>query len=209
MLTGHEVIIKRNLYYRSFYRVNILIMIALIIGLVINTHIHSVFSQEKARPEYFLTDKTGKIIKDVPVSNPMYPNDQVEQWTQESLEQILNINYVNFARDLKRSSVLFTPLGHRQYLSTLVQSKNIEAIKAKKYTVVSEFVEPMKVARRIQSGGRALWLLEGKVRLYYLNSENIVSSSPMFQDLNLSVVVTRQSFYLYDNGIAIAIIIGT
>ena len=214
MLTGHEVIIKRNLYYRGFYRVNILIMFALLIGLAVNLKIYSVFSQEKSSPEYFLTDKTGSIIKDVPLSEPIYPNDQVAQWTEESLEQIMNINYVNFIRDLKKSSVLFTPLGHRQYLSTLSRSKNIAAIRENKYTVVTDFIEPMRVVKMIQnrsssdSESKVLWLLEGKARLYYLNSENISSSSPMFQDLDLSVVVTRQSFHLYENGIAIAIIIG-
>ena len=212
MLTGHEVIIKRNIYFRNFYRANIIILFMLVFGLCLNFYIYLIFSKEKASPEYFLTNASGRIIRDAPLSVPIYPDDDLAQWTQNSLEEIFNINYVSFANTLKKTAQYFTPLGYRQYLGTLKQSKNVLAIQSNKYIVVTSFLEPMRVVKKIQSPGsskkdtRQLWVLEGKARLHYVNSENI--AEPMYQDINLSVVVTRQSFYLYENGIAIAIIIG-
>lgn len=213
MLTGHEVIIKRNIYYRSFYRINILIFFSLLIGLSVNAYIYTIFAKEKASPAYFFTDKSGRLIRDVPLTNPVYADKDVELWTQESLEKIFNINYVNFISDLKGSASLFSPQGFRQYIKTLSQSKNLEAIRANRYTVITTFLEPMKVKRKLVGNNgsedgkkRQMWLLEGKVRMLYVNSNNL--TKPLSQDVIVSVVVARESFYLYEKGISIGIIIG-
>ena len=88
-----------------------------------------------------------------------------------------------------------------------MQSKNIEAVKANKYTVISSFLEPMSVKKKMLSKNKThMWVLEGKVRLLYVNSENL--TKPFYQDVVMNVLVYRESFYLYEKGISIGIIIG-
>lgn len=210
MLTGHQIIVKRNIFYRKFHRVNVVIFFILLFGIGVNLYVYRVFSKDKLSPAYFLTDKSGVYINDIPLDQTIYSDEDVAQWTQNSLEKVFSINYVNYRHQLVSASELFTPTGFRQYIGTLSASNNIEAVLANKYTVVSSFLESMTVQRRVLRGQgdeqRVLWVLQGKVRHYYLNALNL--EEPFSQDLELFVIVARESFRTYENGVGIAVIIG-
>ena len=122
----------------------------------------------------------------------------------------MRLNFKDYLHQLKNVQPLFTSLGFNQYVKSLKESKNIEALVAKKYTVVTEFQTPIRVTNKtlIDFNGEKKfhWVLEGRARQFYLSSENL--EEPFYQDLELTVLVGRESFYLYENGVGIAIIIG-
>lgn len=210
MLTGHEVIIKRNIFYRKFYRIQFVTSLLLILGIFLNFYIYKIFSSEKQSPVYFRTDQQGLIIKDRPLNQPIYSDQEIIAWTQNSLNKIYSINFKDYQHQLKNAQPLFTPLGFNDYIQKLQDSKNIAAIVANKYTVVTEFSNPLKVTNKtlinFNGENKFHWILEGRARQFYLSSENL--ERPFYQDLEITVLVGRESFYLYENGVGIAIIIG-
>lgn len=213
MLKSHEVIVKRNIFYRKFYRGNIVLLFLLLVGIGVNIFLYKKFLLDRDTPAYFLADKNSFYIRDYALDLPLYNDEDVESWAKKALEEIYNINYIDYLERIEKSKGLFTPLGYKKYIRSLAASRNLYSLRANQQAIITEFLTPLKVANKVvMSNGtsdgkeRYQWLMAAKVRHNYVSSENL--ENPTIQDLNVSVVVSRESFYDYENGLAISVIIG-
>jgi len=206
-VNSHEIVIYRNLFYRKLAGLQFLLMGLIMLGICINMGFIQIMRWDVFRPTYFETDKFGIILPQHSLNDPVYTNQQVEQWTTDKLNQLLSLNFATHNAVLNSAASYFNPIGYIQYIAAIHKSRILEALNTHKYVSVIEIVEPVKVARALLLDGEktAGWVLKGKYQVQYFNNKNI--KNPFVQELDLTILVQRESFSLYQDGISIRTII--
>ena len=206
-MNSHEIVIHRNLFYRTLAVYQSILMLAIFTGIAMSALLIRQITRDHAQPTYFMTDKFGVALPEYPLTDPVYPSEQVEQWTAIKLNNLLSINFATHDTILNAAAAYFDPIGYIQYITALKQSRLIEALEFHKYVAVLDIVEPLKVtSTMLVNGGKVhAWILKGKYNVNYFNNKNI--KNPFIQELDLTIIVRRENFSLYQDGVSIMLII--
>ena len=205
----HELVIKRNNFYQGLMRYQFILIIMLLIGIYGNVLFIKKIIKNYSKPTYIMTDKLGALLEDQPKSLPIYSNEDVAQWSQEKIVEILSLNFLKYEDQLNNIAKYFNEMGYVKYLDALKKSRNISALTYNKYVTIIDVLTPFRVdsTRYLGLNGEKIfsWVVKGKISAKYLNTKN--ASDPFIQDLNVTMILVRESFFLYENGISIYLII--
>lgn len=165
--------------------------------------------EHPSHPLYFVTDKAGRLIQDVPLSQPNMSNADVVAWTKEAVEAAYTYNYVNYRSQLQNAQKYFMDFGWRSYMKGLGQSGNLLALTQRKFIVIAHVVGEPKLlgSGHLGAGGDLAWRFEMPVLVTYMKppfDENSSFSNP----LTVTVMVKRQSILSSYKGLGIVQIIG-
>lgn len=206
-MNSHEIVIHRNLFYRKLSALQLGLLFFLLLGIGVNLFfIHTVRS-DQARPTYFMTDRFGKTLPQPSLAERVYSDQQIEEWATKKINLLDSMNFMTHKQIVNQAAAYFNPQGYTEFLSALKRSRNIEALNAYKYVAVIDIEEPLKVSRTVYvDGGKVFaWILKGKYKISYFNNQN--KKNPFIQEKDYTILVRRESFTLYEDGLSIVTII--
>lgn len=165
------------------------------------------------QPLYFVTDNAGRLLQDVPITQPNMPTEEVAQWAVDAVVAANTYDYVNYHAQLQSAQKYFTDYGWRSYMKGLQDSNNLVALTSRKLIFLAKVSGPTKVVAEGPLGKAAVyaWKFEIPVIItYLLPPYDGVSQKSKFDNAYVfTVLVARQSMLSSYKGLGIMQIIGT
>lgn len=199
--------VRNDFYRRKYYFVLGIYLLSIVMNLGLLAIIIFLFTHP-THPIYFATDKVGRLIKDVPVTEPNMSTQEATAWAIEAVQAAYSYNYVNYRAQLQNAQKYFTEYGWRNYMDGLQASDNLLALTQRKYVIMAKVVNPPKVmAEGILSGAYA-WKFQMPLLVTYLPPP--YDGKGQFSNaLMLTVVVQRQSLLQSYKGLGVLQMIAT
>ncbi|MFM8454366.1 MAG: DotI/IcmL family type IV secretion protein [Gammaproteobacteria bacterium] len=121
------------------------------------------------QPIYLLTDPDGNTIPDVPVWQPL-DNRYILRWVENTVPEIYNFDFVNYLQLFYTKRIYFTIPGLENFVRALVNSANLESVKARKQVVYSEIIGRAKIINQGSVAGHVMWAVSLPLRVKYENA---------------------------------------
>lgn len=212
------ILIRNDFYWRSYVKIKGMVSILLIIcfALIIFTYYQS--RSVIYAPRYIPTTPDGVLIISPPLPEnhlllsqqridpngyiygmpePKIPYNELEPagenalvlyWAKMVIESMFDYDYVHYRRVIEHSRMYFTAQGHENFIQALLNSKNLETVKARSAIVVPEVTGPVKLISTGMVYGRFAWELEVPLRLTY---ESAANPLPIVQNLLAKLSIAR------------------
>jgi intracellular multiplication protein IcmL len=169
-------------------------------------------TRNPVHPLYFVADKAGRLIQDIPLDMPNMSVADVEQWAVEAVVAANTYDFANYHGQLQLAQKYFTDFGWRNYMKGLQASNNLVALTQRKLI----FTARASGAPRLLNQGRV-----GKARLYawqisipvvvtYLMPpyDGVLDKTKFENSFVFTVLIMRQSLLTSYKGLGISQIIG-
>jgi intracellular multiplication protein IcmL len=182
---GLTLVLLRNVFYRDGYRWAVL---ALFMVLIINCGLASLlFYQVKnpPQPQYFAILPNGQIIKNYRLDDPVFPDDQILQWTADAVRQTFSLDYLHWQDQLQTASSKFSMGGWREFLKALKNSNNLETVTKLKMVSNAEITGAPRLLQKTVLGGHYVWKIQLPLLVTFNNSSQVI---PMPMDVTLIVM---------------------
>lgn len=218
--TVELILIRNEFYARSYKQIKklfsiLLLTTILLIGFAVWQSRSSIMS-----PKYFPTTPDGRLIisppntvnhlllSKIPVSatgliygmpEPTKSLFELEQygdnalvlyWAELAILDMFDYDYVHYRTVIERARKYFTPKGHDNFIQGLVDSKNLETVKARRAIVVPELTGPVKLISTSMYKDHFTWDIEAPVKLTY---QSVADPEPIVQKLNARMSLARVS----------------
>lgn len=204
-------IAARNQFYKNKYHIALGIYFLSLLVIVILAFTLFYLSRSLSHPIYFVTDDVGRLIVDVPVTQPNMPTAKVSDWVVEAIEAAYSYDFINYRDQLQSAQKYFTEYGWRTYMEELNFSNNLIAVNERKMIAIARVAaKPKLIIEGILSGAYA-YKFEMPVLITYLlppYDENIDKKSKFQNALTVSVIVQRQNILKSYQGLGIVQSIG-
>jgi len=161
-------VFSRNLYYREkFHYVLGFCLLALIFDAFLTLMLTYII-KHPVQPLYFPADKAGRLIQEVPLSEPNMSTRAVSEWTVRAVQAAYSYDFTNYHAQLQRAEKYFTAAGWSEYMKGLDRSNNMVALTERKLIVTARVVEPPRLMKEgLMSNGVMAWKFEMPVLLHY------------------------------------------
>jgi len=197
----------RNHFYKQKFHFALLLYILSLIVVAILISVLVYLMRDPAHPLYFVTDKVGRLIDDVPRNSPNMSPEEVEAWAIEAVETACSYDFVNYRLQLQNAQKYFTAYGWHNYMKSLDTSNNLLALTQRKYVIIAKVVDKPKLLVQGILANAYAWKFQMPLLLTYLYPPFDAKSS--FQNpLMVTVVVQRQSILTSYKGLGIVQLIG-
>jgi hypothetical protein len=212
------IITRNEFYNRSYARIkSIVALLVLITILLIGFYIHQNKAIFRS-PKYYPTTPDGRLILSPPVSENhlllskqlltpdghilgMPPpsrtyaqlqddgeNALVLYWARLAVQDMFDYDYVHYRTIIEHARMYFTPQGHEHFIQALIDSKNLETVKARSAVVVPQVLGKVKLVNTGTYLDHFSWDLEVRLRLTY---ESAADQAPITQDLLAKMSIAR------------------
>lgn len=188
---------------RMEYLTRMLVAAVAVLGLVLVSDV--VLALRGPGYRFVMTDSTGKILDLVPLTRPNMSDDEVAQWTVDSVTRIFTFDFSNYRRQLGVAQGLLTSTGWDSFAAMLKQTGNFNAVVANRYVTTASpngSSKPRVVSSGVLKDGygnqRFGWTVEFPMVVLFQNQKQQTS-------LNLTVraVVVRMPEYINLQGLGI------
>jgi intracellular multiplication protein IcmL len=201
-------VLKRNAFYKRQYLLALCALCLSFIMMVVLGWVLYFLLQHPARPLYFATDKVGRLIQIVPVTQPNMTTQQVITWAIRAVEDIYSYDYVNYHSQLQSAQKYFTNYGWTKYMNALTLSNNLLALEQRKMIIIANVVEQPTLLAQGLLGGSYAWKLQMPVLVtYWLPPYD--TKSKFSNPLNITMLIQRQPELQSYQGLGILQIIGS
>jgi hypothetical protein len=193
--------VRNSFYKRKCY---LALGISVLSVIVIATLIWMVFYLVKTptEPRYFITDKLGRLLPDIPLQIPNMSLDGVTAWAVEAVEAAYSYDYINYHEQLQHAQIYFSDYGWRNYMKGLKDSGNMVALSERKMAIVAKVVGKPKLLVQGLMGQTYAWKFEIYLLATYYPAPYDEKSK--FQNpLQLTVIVNRQNLLNSYKGLGI------
>lgn len=201
----HEVVLNRNYFYQRLVVYQTILMGLLFAGLCLNFYFFRTIYYDQIRPTYFMTNAEGMSLTDIPRMEPLYSDDEIQQWVTAKMTEVFSINYFNYKKHFNRLAYDFDQVGYAGFMNALKENRLMTAILRHKFIARVSVAQPFTVERHLVVNGTYGWILNGEILVEYVNKENRLN--PFRQKMEMLVYVTRQSLFMYPQGIAFMVIV--
>lgn len=205
--TALKLIFERNSFFRRQYFLalacfGLSVMVIVVLGFVL------IYLQgNPTRPVYFATDKVGKLIRIVPVSQPGMTTEDAMAWAEKVVEKSYAYDYVNYRTQLQEAQRYFTSYGWRNYMSALKASNNLVALTERKWVVTANVVDKPKLLTQGILAGAYAWKFE--MPLLVTNWAPPYNEASKFTNpLIVTVIVQRQPILQSVDGLGVVQMVG-
>lgn len=189
----------RNNFYRDGQRKIILVLIiSMLTNLLLGGTLGYLMTHPPA-PRYFATSINGRITPLFPLNEPNQSDSAVLQWANQAAIAAFTYNFVNYRSELQAASGFFTAEGWTQFLNALQDSRNLEAVKAKKLVVSAVATRAPIILQKGILNNQFSWRVQMPLLITYQ------SASEFSQQNNVvTMLITRVSTLNSPRGIGIA-----
>lgn len=192
-------VLMRNDFYRDGQRK---LMVALSLSVVVNVimvFLLSYLLTHPPTPKYFATSINGRITPLFALNAPNTSDNAVVQWASEAASASYSYNFVNWRSELEAASSFFTAEGWSQFTTALLDSNNLEAVKAKKLVVSAVVTGAPVILQKGLLNGRYSWRIQMPLLVTYQSASELSQ-----QSLNVTMLVTRVDTLNSPKGVGIA-----
>lgn len=199
-----EAIRIRNIFYRDSYKRSLLAILAslLVTFLLVGVFIY----QQKSVPEpvYFATNQDGSLKVMIPLELPYVTDAFIEDFVTKTVLWSFSYDFLNYRNSLQQVRTRYTPEGYQNFIDALTKSENLQTVLEKKFAVTAQFVNPPVITQQgvLPSNNTYAWRVQMPINLLYVSSQE-----QKIQPVVATVVITRVSSLLSENGIATASLI--
>jgi intracellular multiplication protein IcmL len=221
--TVELILIRNAFYARSYRQIKRLLTVLLIITIILVGFIIWQANSSEFTPKYFPTTPDGKLIISPPVSEnhlalskinvsatgviygmppPTKSYYELQQygedalilyWTELALLYMFDYDYVHYRTVIENARKFFTPKGHENFIQALIDSRNLETVRARSAVVIPELTGPVKLIGTKMVQNHYTWDLEAPLKLTY---ESVQNPEPIVQNLKGKISVARVSTLL-------------
>lgn len=194
---------QRNDFYKKkfFLMLGVFLLCLLVISIL--TAILIYIQSQAAKPKYFVADELGRLIQDIPLSQPNMPLEDVIAWTVEGVERANSFDFVNYRQQLQDAQKYFTNTSWATYMHELTISDNLLALKNRRWVFVAKVVEkPTLITEGVLSGVRA-YKLQMPLLVTYLKPPIYDAKSSTTNAFIVTVIVLRKNLLESYKGLAI------
>lgn len=183
---GLTLVLLRNAFYRDHYKQTVFaLVIIFFINVVLLFGIIDHFLNPP-EPQYFAMSDQYQLIQFHPLSDPVFNNNYVLQWTADAVRQSFALDFVHWRDQLQRASDNFTPIGWHWFLTALQRSGNLDTL-TKLMMVSSATItgSPVLINHAVLND-RYVWTIELPIMITYTNASKTIQ-----QPLKIAVMVAR------------------
>ncbi len=198
------LVFSRNEFYHRKYQMMIgifllsLVVNSILVGLIIFLEKHP------THPLYFVTDQAGRLVKNMPLTVPNSPVDDVANWTVKAVEAAYTYDFVNYRAQFQSAQKYFTDYGWRNYMQALKLSNNLLALTDHKYVVIAKVVNKPTLIKQGILGDAFAWKFQMPVLVTYLSPPYTDGpKSKISNALTVTVIVQRQNVLQNYQGLGI------
>ncbi|MBV8801698.1 MAG: DotI/IcmL/TraM family protein [Gammaproteobacteria bacterium] len=196
--------LRNQFYQKKFYSLlSIFILMLVMAGILVGLLVYLI--KHPTRPVYFVADEVGRLMYEVPLSQPVMSVEEVTAWAIEAVETAYTYNYINFRAQLQESEKYFTRYGWQEYMKGLTASNNLLALTQRKMIFLAKVVQPPKLITQGILGGAYAYKFEMPVLISYLSPpyDNVLGKSRFDNALIVDVIVQRQKILSSYKGLGI------
>lgn len=183
---GLTMVLHRNAFYRDNYkRAKIALFLAVLLNVFLAfTIIYKYLNPPQ--PQYFPTNRQYQMIQWHPLSDPIYDNNTILQWTAEAVREAFSLDFIHWRDQLQSASDNFTPSGWQWFLDALKKSGNLKSLV--KLNMVSDATVTGSPVIQLQEvlNGRYIWEVELPVMVSFTNTRQTIN-----MPLKVTIVVVR------------------
>lgn len=177
---------QQNYQYRDSFRwvlVGLVVMLVLCAILSICVGYKAIFP---GKAKYYASMTTGQIVPLPALSEPVVTNQYILQWASLATRAALNLDFVNYAKQLDAASVYFTKNGWEAFNKSLNDSGLLAAVQSKR--LLMSAVVPNTPVIRFEGvvNGRHIWRISLPVLVTYGSA-----SDQRQRQMNVTMIVSR------------------
>jgi intracellular multiplication protein IcmL len=188
-ISAAELVYHRNYFYKEKYRhlikLNFILLFIIILGGVFTGYL----SGTHPKPVYFPTTADGRLLILKPLNQPSLSDDELSRWVMNASVATYTFNFADWRESLQSSRQYFTANGYQIFLKALKESRNLEAVKTKKF-IVSATPLNSPTIKAVPAENLYRWKIELPMLLTYQNSN---PTETIKQYINITMLVVRVS----------------
>ncbi len=193
-----KMIVMRNGFYRDNYRfTQLAVLLLLIVNLVLGSAIGYKLSNPPA-PQYFPTTNDGKLILPRSLSDPMFSEDHVLQWSADSARKTFSLDFLHWRDQLQSMRKAFTATGWTQFIESLKKSNNLKTLISQKMVINAEITGSPQVINKGPVLGQYAWKIQFPMLISFTNAQNTIP-----QPVMVTMIVIRVPVSQYPDGLAV------
>ncbi|OGT46354.1 MAG: hypothetical protein A3F17_04240 [Gammaproteobacteria bacterium RIFCSPHIGHO2_12_FULL_41_15] len=193
-----KLIIMRNSFYRDNYRFSqFAVFLLLMLNLILGGAIGYKYTHPPA-PHYFPTTNDGKLILPRSMTDPMFSDDHVLQWSADEARKTLSLDFLHWRDQLQSVRMGYTNTGWKQFIDSLKQSNNLKTLISQKMVISAEVTGSPQVMTKGPVYGQYAWKIQFPMLIKFTNGTQNIP-----QPVMVTMIVIRVPVSQYPDGIAI------
>jgi len=200
-----QMVQLRNQFYQKkfYYSLGIFILMLIMAGILIGALVYLI--KHPTRPVYFVADEVGRLMYEVPLSQPAMSLEEVTAWTVDAVETANTFNYINYRAQLQGSEKYFTQYGWQEYMKALQASNNLLSLEPRRMIFLAKVVQPPQLITQGILGGAYAYKFEMPVLISYLTPpyDNVLGKSRFDNAFVVDIIVQRQKILSSYKGLGI------
>lgn len=184
-----ELVLIRNQFYKEKYRHLIKLCFLLIFIIILEALFAFYLKSTHPKPVYFPTSPDGRLLTLKPLNQPSLTLDELSRWVMEAAIASYTFNFTDWRFSLQDARRYYTPNGYQNFLKALKESRNLEAVKNKKF-VVSAIPLNLPIIKEIPTETLFRWKVELPMLLTYQNAN---PTDTIKQEITMTMLIVRIS----------------
>lgn len=177
---------QKNHEYRDSFRwvLTALIAMLMVSVILIGSIIYkAVFPGEE---KFYATMTTGQVVPLSPLDEPVVTNKYILEWSTRATRTALNLDFVNYSKQLQSASEYFTSSGWSAFSGALDKSGLLEAVKSQK--LMMSAVVPKSPIIRFNGviSGRHIWRISMPVLVTFGSA-----SDQRQRQMDVTMIISR------------------
>lgn len=183
-----QVIRLRTDFYRDGFTKVFIALCIVFTAIVILVATSIYLFVAKPPPVNFSTDNEFRVVAPVPLDQPYLATADLTQWVSETVPNVFNYDFLNYASRLKTNQSFFTPNGWKQFNSILNTYASFTMVtNGKLFVSTSPNGAPFVVNQGLLNG-RYSWWVQMPLNITFGSRERGYT-----QTITLQVLVVRES----------------
>jgi len=177
---------QQNYEYRDSFRwvlTGLVAMLALCAILSICVGYKAIFP---GKIKYYASMTTGQIVPLPALSEPVVTNQYILQWVSLATRAALNLDFVNYSKQLDAASVYFTQNGWNAFTKALNDSGLLTTVQSKKLLMSAVVPSSPMIHFEGVISGRHIWRISLPVLVTYGSA-----SDQRQRQMNVTMIVSR------------------
>ena len=176
---------KNHEYRDSFRWVQMGLIVLLILGVLLTAAVayKAIFP---GKVKYYASMTTGEVIPLPALNEPVVTNEYILTWAALAARAALNLDFVNYDKQLQAASLYFTSAGWDAFSSTLNNSGLLKTIQTKKLVMSAVVPNDPTILFAGIAHGRYMWKVSMPVLVTYGSA-----SDQRQRQLKVTMIVSR------------------
>ena len=193
-----QTVMMRHEFYRDRFRWMLYGIVGLAISNILSAYTIYYLVNDRPEPRYFATRADGGLIRLVPLNEPMLTQSAILTWAGKAATDAFTFDFVNFRQQLQEAAQAFTPDGWRSFLQALEDSRNLDAVRARKLIVNAALQGAPVILTEGVVNGVYSWRIEMPIVVAYRSANEVQR-----QNLLVNMTVSRVPTLEFPEGVGI------